>query len=136
MEKFTGGLKTHIRSMHIQRRAEERMRLPSNSEKNKSAKFTHGKTCAKRKQAGTGPSRRLIQGSKIAKRLPSVKHSLLQYSKIKTFSKKLHTQKNGPSAAPGPASASPWRAKRGTIPKLPTFLSQLKGGPFGEKTNF
>ena len=33
----------------------------------------------------------------------------------------------------GPASASPWRAKRGTLPKLSTFLSQLKGGPFGEK---
>ena len=27
------------------------------------------------------------------------------------FSKKLHTQKNGPSGAPGPAGASPWRAK-------------------------
>ena len=34
------------------------------------------------KQAGTGPSRRHIQGSKIAKRLPSVKYSLLQYSKV------------------------------------------------------
>ena len=39
-------------------------------------------------QAGTGPSRRHIQGSKIAKRLPSVKYSLLQYSKIENFSKK------------------------------------------------
>ena len=29
----------------------------------------------------------------------------------KNFSKKLHTQKNGPSEAPGLASASPWRAK-------------------------
>ena len=57
-------------------------------------------------QAGTGPSRRHIQGSKIAKRLPSVKYSLLQFSKIKNFSKK-----NGPSGAPGLASASPWRAK-------------------------
>ena len=41
--------------------------------------------------------------------------TLLQYSKIeffeKKFSKKLHTQKNGPSGAPGLASASPWRAK-------------------------
>ena len=27
-------------------------------------------------------------------------------------------------------------AKTGTLPKLSTFLSQLKGGPFGEKTNF
>ena len=40
------------------------------------------------KQAGTGPSRRHIQGSKIAKRLPSVKYSLLQYSKIENFWKK------------------------------------------------
>ena len=53
----------------------------------------------------------------------------------KKISKKLHTQKNGPSGAPGPASASPWRAERGTLPKLSTFLSQLKGEPFGEKTN-
>ena len=51
----------------------------------------------------------------------------------KNFSKKLHTQKNGPSGAPGPASASPWRAERGTLPKLSTFLSQLKG--FCRKTS-
>ena len=76
-------------------------------------------------QAGTGPSRRHIQGSKIAKRLPSVKYSLLQYSKIENFSKKVHLKK-----------WSEWRAKRGTLPKLSTFLSQLKGRPFGEKTNF
>ena len=77
-------------------------------------------------QAGTGPSRRHIQGSKIAKRLLSVKYSLLQYSKIENFTKKKFP-KNGPSGAPGPASASPWRAERGTLPKLSTFLSQLKG---------
>ena len=68
------------------------------------------------KQAGTGPSRRHIQGSKIAKGLPSVN---LQYSKIKKAKK-----------------WTEWRAKRGTLPKLSTFLSQLKGGSFGEKTNF
>ena len=51
----------------------------------------------------------------------------------KSFSKKLHTQKNGPSGAPGPASASPWRAERGTLPKLSTFLSQLRG--FCRKTS-
>ena len=45
-------------------------------------------------------------------------------------------KKNRPSGAPGPASASPWRGKRRALPKLSTFLSQLKGGPFGEKTNF
>ena len=92
------------------------------------------------KQAGTGPSRRHIRGSKIVKRLPSVKYSLLQYSKSKIFrkkiSKKITYSKNGPSGAPGPTSAIPWRAKRRIRPKLSTFLSQLKGGPFGEKTNF
>ena len=35
-----------------------------------------------------------------------------------------------------PTDTHPWRAKRGILPKLSTFLSQLKGGPFGEKTNF
>ena len=68
----------------------------------------------KRKQAGTGPSRRHIQGSKTAKRLPSVKYSL-QYSKIesflkKIFQKKLHTQWTEWRAG-ARASASPWRAK-------------------------
>ena len=50
--------------------------------------------------------------------------------------RKLKKQKNGPSGAPGPASANPWRAERGALPKLSTFLSQLKGGPFGEKIFF
>ena len=45
-------------------------------------------------------------------------------------------QKNGPSGTPGPASTSPCRAKGGRLPKLSTILSQLNGGPFGEKTNF
>ena len=75
------------------------------------------------KKAGTGPNRRHIQSSKIAKGLPSVN---LQYSKIEK-------QKNGPSGALVPASASPWRAKRGTLPKLSTFLSQLKGDPLEKK---
>ena len=74
-------------------------------------------------QAGTGLSRRHIQGSKIAKGLQCVN---LQYSKIEK-------PKNGPSGAPGPASVSPWRAKRGTLPKLSTFLSQLKGNPLEKK---
>ena len=64
----------------------------------------------------TGLSRRHIQGSKIAKGLPSVN---LQYSKLEK-----------------PRKWTESRAKRGTLPKLSTFLSQLKGGPFGEKTNF
>ena len=67
------------------------------------------------KQAGTSPSRRHIQGSKIAKRLPSVKYSftVLENRNFlkKKISRKLHTQKNGPSGAPGLASASSWRAK-------------------------
>ena len=83
------------------------------------------KTGVPNEQAGTGPSRRHIQGSKIAKGLPSVN---LQYN--------IEKPKNGPSGAPEPASANPWRAKRGTLPKLSTFLSQLKGGPFGEKNKF
>ena len=70
------------------------------------------------RQAGTGPSRRHIQGSKIAKGLPSVN---LQYSKIEK-------PKNGPSGAPGPASASPWRAKE---KKMSHNAEKLKGGPFG-----
>ena len=41
----------------------------------KSFWFEFWKTCGLQKQAGTGPSRRHIQGSKIAKRLPSVKYS-------------------------------------------------------------
>ena len=65
------------------------------------------------KQAGTGPSWRHIQGSKIAKGLPSVN---LQYTKIEY-----------------PKKWTERRAKRGTLPKLSRFLSQLKGRPFGEK---
>ena len=37
----------------------------------------------------------------------------------------------------GPANASPWRAKRGgALPKLSTFLSQLKGDPLAKKQIF
>ena len=91
-------------------------------------------------QAGTGPSRRHIQGSKKAKRLPSVKYSLLQYSNRNFLKKKIFEKitysKKGPSGAPGPASASPWRAKRGTLTKLSTFLSQLKGDSSEKKQIF
>ena len=80
----------------------------------------------KLKQAGNGISRRHIQSTKIAKGLPSVKYSHLQYSKIKN-------QKNGPSGTPGPASASPWRAKRMTLSKLSTFLSQFPGTVWRKK---
>ena len=72
------------------------------------------------KQAGTGPSRRHIQGSKIAKRLPSVRYSLFFYStrksKIfrKNFRKNFILKKNGPSGALKSHNAE-----------------KLKGGPFG-----
>ena len=50
-------------------------------------------------QAGTGPSRRHIQGSKIAKGLPSVN---LQYSKIEKPKKMVRVASRGPLArAPG-----------------------------------
>ena len=39
------------------------------------------------KQAGTSPSRRHIQGSKIAKRLPSVKYSFTEVENRKFFEK-------------------------------------------------
>ena len=64
---------------------------------------------------------------KNSKRTSNCQFTVLENRKSKKYE---------PSGAPGPASASPWRAKRGTLPKLSTFLSQLKGGPFGEKTNF
>ena len=66
---------------------------------------------------------------------PAQVGAISKAQKLHNFSKKLHTQKNGPSGAPGSASASPWRAKGGTLPKLSTFLSQLKGDP-SEKKKF
>ena len=55
----------------------------------------------------------------------------------KLFLKKLHTQKNGPSGASGPASASLWRAERGTLPsKIVKFFAAVVGGPYGKKTIF
>ena len=69
-----------------------------------------------------------IKGSKIAKRLPSVN---LQYSKIEKPNKVHRVARRGPlTRAPGALKGE------GTLLKLSTFLSQLKGGPFGEKTNF
>ena len=60
-------------------------------------------TTRSKEQAGTGPSRRHIQGSKIAKRLPSVKYSFTEVENRKFFEnfflKKLHTKKIGPSGA-------------------------------------
>ena len=62
----------------------------------------------KTEQAGTGPSRRHIQGSKIAKRLPSVKYSFTVLENRKFFENfflKLHTKKMDRVARRG------WRAK-------------------------
>ena len=36
----------------------------------------------------------------------------------------------------GPLAQAPWRAKSGKVPKLSTFLSHLRGRPFGDKTKF
>ena len=58
---------------------------------------------------------------------PRLKNSK-KTSKCQVFfysTQKLHTQKNGPSGAPGPASASPWRAKVSQCRK------NCKAGPFG-----
>ena len=58
--------------------------------------FTFKKLHGRTEQAGTGPSRRHIQGSKIAKRLPSVKYSFTVVENRKFFEfflKKLHTKK-------------------------------------------
>ena len=87
-----------------------------------------------KKQAGTGPSRRHTQGSKIAKRHPSVKYSFLQYSKIENFSKKNKLKKNGPSGALKSHNAK--KLKGGTLRGFSTsILSQnikkMQGGPFG-----
>ena len=71
------------------------------------------------KQAGTGPSRRHIQGSKIAKGLPSVN---LQYLKIE------NPKKVDREARRGLLTRAPGALKEGTLLKLSTFLSQLKGG--------
>ena len=108
------------------------------------------------KQAGTGPSRRHIQGSKIAKKTSKCQvfsFAVLENRKFfeKNFSKKIHTQKNGPSGAPGPTSACPWRAnvsqcrktERGTLWGFSTFIlsqniKKLKGGKifiFGKKSH-
>ena len=50
-------------------------------------KWTEWRLAGKMKQAGTGPSRRHIQGSKIAKRLPSVKYSFTVLENRKFFEK-------------------------------------------------
>ena len=74
------------------------------------------------KQAGTGPSRRHIQGSKIAKRLPSVKYSftVLENRKFfeKFFLKKLHTKKMDRVARRGSLARAPGALKSHNAEKL------------------
>ena len=77
------------------------------------------------KQAG--PSRRHMQGSKIAKVLPSVN---LQYSKIEK------PKKVDRVARRGPLTRAPCALKGGTLLKLSTFLLQLKGDPLAKKQIF
>ena len=48
--------------------------------------------------------------------------------------RKSKNQKNGQSGAPAPASASPWRAKRGDTSEIVNIFVTVEGGPFGEKT--
>ena len=54
-----------------------------------------------------------LKNSKKTSKCQEFSFTVLENRKFfgKKNSKKLHTQKNGPSGAPGPASASPWRAK-------------------------
>ena len=55
----------------------------------------------------------------------------------KIFSKKLHTQKNGPSGASGPASASLWRAEEGTLPsENVNIFVEVVGGTLWKKNKF
>ena len=75
----------------------------------------------------SGPSRRHIQGSKIAKGLPSVN---LQYSKIEK------PKKVNRVARRGPLTRAPGTLKGGTLLKLSAFLSQLKGDPLAKKQIF
>ena len=79
------------------------------------------------KQAGTGPSRRHIHGSKIAKGRPRVN---LQYSKIEK-AKKLDRV-----AHRGPLARAPGALKGGHFRNCQHFClfhnaENLKGGPFG-----
>ena len=78
-------------------------------------------------QAVTGPSRRHIQGSKIAKRLPSVKYSFTVLENRKFYEKKIFekiTQKMDRVARRGPLARAPGALKSHNAEKL-------KGGPFG-----
>ena len=85
--------------------------------------FLRIRACLKGKeQAGTGPSRRHIQGSKIAKRLPSVKYSFTVLENRKFFEnfflKKLHTKKMDRVARRGSLARAPGALKSHNAEKL------------------
>ena len=61
--------------------AEKSRKAEQNREASKTGKHKESAPCLGDQQAGNGPSRRHIRGSKIAKGLQSVKYSLLQYPK-------------------------------------------------------
>ena len=77
-----------------------------------------------KKQAGTGPSRRHTQGSKIAKGPPSVNSQDSKIEKAKNMNR---------VARRGPLARAPGAPKRG---HFRNFFVAVEGGPFGEKTNF
>ena len=77
----------------------------------------------KLKQAGTGPSRRHIQGSKIAKRLPSVKYSFTvlenrNFLKKKFFEKITYSKKMDRVARRGSLVRAPGALKSHNAEKL------------------
>ena len=78
------------------------------------------------KQAGTGPSRRHIQGSKIAKGLPSVN---LQYSKIKK------PKKVDRVAHRGPLTRAPGALKGRDTSEIVNIFVAVEGGTLWRKKN-
>ena len=77
---------------------------------------------SEKEQAGTGPSRRHIQGSKIAKRLPSVN---LQYSKIEKAKKMDRQARRGPLALP-----------KGDTSEIVNNFVAVEGGTLWRKNKF
>ena len=77
----------------------------------------------KLKQAGTGPSRRHIQGSKIAKRLPSVKYTFTilenrNFLNKKFFEKITYSKKMDRVARRGSLARAPGALKSHNAEKL------------------
>ena len=90
------------------------------------------------KQAGTGPSRRHIQGSKIAKRLPSVKYSFTvlenrNFLKKKIFEKITYSKKWTESRAGALKSHNAEKLKGGTLWDFSTSILSQNENFFFEK---